>query len=99
MTQDRQPVVPDHIEVLRAVRRDVCYFDNTGGKLRAPTYAKTLMRKLGLTPRLRRIRASTARTCTSRYTAAPPSPPACTEARAPGKASRSTRSSAGLTLG
>ncbi|MBV8973954.1 MAG: DUF72 domain-containing protein [Sinobacteraceae bacterium] len=34
-----------------SARRDVyCYFDNTDGKLRAPTDAKALMRKLGLTP-------------------------------------------------
>jgi uncharacterized protein YecE (DUF72 family) len=32
-------------------RRDVfCYLDNTDGKLRAPVDAKTLLRKLGLTP-------------------------------------------------
>jgi uncharacterized protein YecE (DUF72 family) len=41
-------------------RRDVfCYLDNTDGKLRAPMDAKTLLRKLGLTPgvpALRRIR-------------------------------------------
>jgi len=33
------------------MRRDVyCYFDNTDGKLRAPTDAKRLLRKLGLSP-------------------------------------------------
>jgi len=39
------------------MRRDVyCYFDNTDGKLRAPTDAKRLLRKLGLSPGAPRLR-------------------------------------------